>query len=236
MRNILNAKPQDYSQQHGFARFIINYIQESHFRDKAALDIGCGYGSFALSCLTFNPREIVGIDITTQDVATASDSIKDSRTKFLVASALDLPFADGTFDTVTAWEVLEHIPRSTESKFFQEVHRVLKPGGHFYMSTPHQSFWSCITDPAWWLIGHRHYSKNQIERFANGVAFETHDVSLRGNFYNIAFALNMYVAKWIFRRDPFNQAFFDRKLDQAFEPTKVGFVGITAHFSKPKAA
>ncbi|WP_240918004.1 bifunctional 2-polyprenyl-6-hydroxyphenol methylase/3-demethylubiquinol 3-O-methyltransferase UbiG [Phycicoccus sp. HDW14] len=49
-------------------------------------------------------------------------------------SALQLPFADGTFDAVAAFDVIEHC--APEAVALAEVHRVLRPGGRFLMSVP----------------------------------------------------------------------------------------------------
>ncbi len=49
-------------------------------------------------------------------------------------SALQLPFADGTFDAVAAFDVIEHC--APEADALSEVHRVLRPGGRFLMSVP----------------------------------------------------------------------------------------------------
>ncbi len=49
-------------------------------------------------------------------------------------SALALPFADGTFDAVTAFDVIEHC--DPEATALAEVRRVLRPGGRFLMSVP----------------------------------------------------------------------------------------------------
>ncbi|MGG5259388.1 class I SAM-dependent methyltransferase [Phycicoccus avicenniae] len=49
-------------------------------------------------------------------------------------SALELPFADGTFDAVAAFDVIEHC--DPEAGALDEVHRVLRPGGRFLMSVP----------------------------------------------------------------------------------------------------
>ena len=73
---------------------------------------------------------------------------------------------------MTSWEVLEHIPKDTEKKMFNEVNRVLKPGGIFYISTPYNNVISNIFDPAWWLIGHRHYSLEKVKKYAQDAGFE----------------------------------------------------------------
>lgn len=44
------------------------------------------------------------------------------------------PYPDQAFDLVIAVEVTEHIP--DHEKFFSETHRILKPGGRLYVSTP----------------------------------------------------------------------------------------------------
>lgn len=51
-----------------------------------------------------------------------------------------LPFADGEFDEIHAYDVLEHLAPQGDYKFFfkefTEYHRILKPGGLFMASCP----------------------------------------------------------------------------------------------------
>jgi SAM-dependent methyltransferase len=45
-----------------------------------------------------------------------------------------LPYSSGMFDIIFAGEVVEHV--FDVDKFFDEVSRVLKPGGHLVLTTP----------------------------------------------------------------------------------------------------
>lgn len=52
----------------------------------------------------------------------------------LVADAMALPFADGSFDNIVMIDVLHHVPRPR--LFFVEAARVLRPGGRIVMVEP----------------------------------------------------------------------------------------------------
>lgn len=46
------------------------------------------------------------------------------------------PWPDGSFDTINASHVLEHLEKSTFSLFFDECWRLLQPGGMLYLEVP----------------------------------------------------------------------------------------------------
>jgi SAM-dependent methyltransferase len=50
------------------------------------------------------------------------------RVTFRQGSALDMPFAEGTFDVVWTQDVLMNI--AEKPRLFTEIHRMLRPGGH----------------------------------------------------------------------------------------------------------
>ncbi|HZX35466.1 MAG TPA: class I SAM-dependent methyltransferase [Thermodesulfobacteriota bacterium] len=52
----------------------------------------------------------------------------------VAANLLELPFKSGSFDAALATQVLEHINRPAE--FLKELNRILKPGGHLYLTAP----------------------------------------------------------------------------------------------------
>lgn len=59
----------------------------------------------------------------------------------ICGSVLALPFADGSFDVVSAFDVVEHC--EPEATALAELHRVLRPGGRLLLSVPaYQWAWS----------------------------------------------------------------------------------------------
>jgi SAM-dependent methyltransferase len=65
-------------------------------------------------------------------------------------------FPDSAFDCVVSVEVLEHVEE--DQKFIEHVHRVLKPGGVFIMTTPNGDFLKVNTNPD----HKRHYTRAQL--------------------------------------------------------------------------
>lgn len=92
---------------------------------RPVLDIGSGDGLFA--AVVFPAKLDVGLDISWRETQMALG--RNAYHQHVVAAADAIPFADETFQTVMSNCVFEHIPTFFQS--FQEIHRVLKPGGRF---------------------------------------------------------------------------------------------------------
>lgn len=201
---------------HGLCLSNSQSVNSSDLVGRNVLDIGCGNGWFELCSLARGVEAITGVDISETDLRTARTHVRDARASFHVGSAIALPFDNASFDTVVSWEVLEHIPKGTEPQMFQEVRRVLRPGGVFYLSTPQATVIGNALDPAWWLIGHRHYTKRALGRLAEQARFRVEVIRSVGGAWTIATVLNMYIAKWIFRRPIFMQKMFNERMDAEF--------------------
>jgi SAM-dependent methyltransferase len=202
MRNILNeATP---SELHGRLKFTVEeFVDRGDVRDKTVLDIGCGYGFFELFAAKNGVRQITGIDMTPDDLATAARHVQFPNVAFRQGSAIEIPLENGSCDTVVSWEVIEHIPQNTEPIMFREVSRVLRPDGVFYLSTPNRTLRSILGDPTYWLINHRHYSLQYFEKLAPQLGFRVMKHAVKAGLGEILDAWNLYVSKWIFRRDRF---------------------------------
>lgn len=108
--------------------------------NKDWLDIGCGHSVFwpwmerEEREVTESARSVAGIDLDWRGLI-AHRTIR--RKAF--ASACELPFADGSFDVVSANMVMEHLP--VPSLVVDEAFRVLRPGGTFVFHTPNVDAW-----------------------------------------------------------------------------------------------
>ena len=77
------------------------------------------------------------------------ERLKIGGGKALSGEITALPFSDGMFDLVAAFDVVEHV--EDERKVFAELSRVLKPGGRLILSVPlHPDKWTDFDD----CVGH----------------------------------------------------------------------------------
>lgn len=107
-------------------------------RGKRALDAGCGagYGSAELARAA---QSVVGIDCAAEAVEFARAHYPAPNLAFEQASCEALPFGDGAFDLIVAFEVIEHL-REWRA-FLREARRTLAPNGQFIVSTPNKIYY-----------------------------------------------------------------------------------------------
>ncbi|CAM4146345.1 class I SAM-dependent methyltransferase [Deinococcus marmoris] len=99
---------------------------------EALLDVGTGPGDFPGRLRAGGHRgRIVGLDFSAGMVERAAE--KYPEVEFLQGNATALPFADASFDVVTARHMLYHVPDVAAA--LAEFKRVLKPGGRFLAIT-----------------------------------------------------------------------------------------------------
>ena len=95
------------------------------------IDIGSGLGGPSRYLAATYGCRVSGIDLTPEfvEVATALTARTGltGQVDFRVGSALDLPFADASFDLAWSQNVAMNI--ADRPRWYAEIHRVLKPGG-----------------------------------------------------------------------------------------------------------
>ena len=112
-----------------FNEHLARYRFAERFHKGATLDLGCGSG--------YGTTDI-GIDVSHEALIQARENFPKAR--FIRAAAEALPFADETFDLITAFEVIEHLERWPD--LLTEASRVLKASGILLVSTPNKAFYA----------------------------------------------------------------------------------------------
>lgn len=101
------------------------------------LDIGCGDGSAAATAGSLlKPHRIVGVDWSQEALRRAATHLTAVRGEL---TSPGLPFRTDAADAVLFSEVIEHLVDPDAA--LDEIHRVLRPGGHLLLSTPNLAAW-----------------------------------------------------------------------------------------------
>lgn len=102
--------------------------------DGLVVDVACGVG-YGSDHLRLAAMTVVGVDIADEAIAIARDRYRNGNVFFVQGNAEQLPFPDDCVDAVTCFEGIEHF-RDPDAHL-DEVVRVLKPEGTYFVSTPH---------------------------------------------------------------------------------------------------
>jgi SAM-dependent methyltransferase len=94
-----------------------------------------GGGRSGLARILYPEAEVVVLDI---DFELGRQQPPWAKSHFVCGDALKLPFPDDSFDIVTLFDVLEHIEDDRSAA--REALRVVRPGGHVLVSTPHATW------------------------------------------------------------------------------------------------
>lgn len=114
-------------------------------RNLRILDLGAGAGGVSLA-LAADPRFVVtAADVVLNPDLAEARGVAASRAEQAIASAHELPFADGAFDAVLCLETIEHLPHASASA--REMMRVTKSGGLVMITTPARLRWLLKPDP-----------------------------------------------------------------------------------------
>ena len=96
------------------------------------LDCGCGGGANVKRLLGMTKGRVYGADFSKVAVAETKkinkNDVRSGRCRVFLADVKKLPFEDGSFDIVTAFETIYYWQLEDS---FKEVFRCLKPGGTF---------------------------------------------------------------------------------------------------------
>jgi arsenite methyltransferase len=158
------------------------------------LDVGCGLGRISIEIAKrLKDGRVIGIDIwdkkelwtNSPEKAYANAEIEGVKEKveFKYGNVLGIPFPDNTFDLVTSSSLLNNLRgNDLKLKALFEIHRVLKPGGRFFMLEPLRSlrmfflftpfaFWGLLKEADWVKLLNKVDFVNLKYHYQDGVGF-----------------------------------------------------------------
>ncbi len=141
--------------------------------DLRVLEIGCGTGGMLGPLSRYG--DVHGLDIS-------HDCMQFCRQRgfrrMVTGSGYRLPYADNSFDLVTLFDTIEHIP--DDRQVLEEARRVLRPGGQVFISTPAYQFLYSQND----RIAHhcRRYTAGSLKRVLRGAGLQIHRLTYFNTF------------------------------------------------------
>lgn len=138
---------------------------------RSLLDIGCGSGHF------LHRAQLAGLEVAGIEISDFARQQSNTRLgKELVYSSLeDAHFSSSSFDVVTMWHVLEHVPSPTDT--LKAAHDLLRPGGILAVAVPNfDSLERRIWGKRWIAVDaprhFYHFSQSTLESLLSKTGFE----------------------------------------------------------------
>lgn len=91
------------------------------------LDVGCGAGVPVAKFLVEYGFRVVGVDFSEKMLKLARRNVVQAT--FIMKDMTKLDFADNSFDGLTAFYSIIHVPREKHPLLFKSFNRILKPNG-----------------------------------------------------------------------------------------------------------
>ena len=154
------------------------------------LDVGCATGFF-LSEAHSRGWQVQGLDIS-------SFAVQYTRDRFGFAvqsgSLLEMEYPRNSYDLVTLWDVIEHVPDPKE--YVMRIAELLKPGGLFVLATPDiNSIPAHLTGKRW--VGYKlseehvyYFAPQTLKRLINDAGMEVIDQYHVGKYVTVSLFLN----------------------------------------------
>ena len=150
-------------------QLLVDYLHP--IKDEKILELGVGSGRDAKLLLQMLGSSYTGIDISYPMFLQARQNNEGRFLNLSDQNLMHLAFPGSTFDAIWAAAVFHHISPAQFREGLAEAHRVLRPGGHFFISVRSNGDFEEI-DPRTKLT-YYHYSVATLTQALDQVGFET---------------------------------------------------------------
>lgn len=210
-------------------RYYFSWIKP-FIKNKKVLDIGCWTGPME-QLLSKVDCDVTATDIEEKPLKVARKRFPKMR--FVRESIVEgSSFQNNEFDVVLFFMVIEHITPGSELAALRNINKIMKKGGYLFLTTMNGNFFSKLTDPAYFMVGHRHYSKKHLAELLDLAGFKVKETRINGGFGNITYAFLLYFFKHILRRAEPKGGIVDRLLARDYNSK--GFTEIDIRAQKVK--
>ncbi len=108
-------------------------------RNRRVLDLACGAG-YGAAALTGSAAHVTGVDVSPDAIEYARENYTFENLTFLQGDARHVDLPDGSFDLITAFELIEHL--DDWRALLSEARRLLAHAGQFIVSTPNRLYYA----------------------------------------------------------------------------------------------
>jgi 2-polyprenyl-3-methyl-5-hydroxy-6-metoxy-1,4-benzoquinol methylase len=153
------------------------------------LDVGCAAGYF-LEVMAGRGFDVSGVEPSAGIAAEADRRLGGGRVHN--GTLADAPYDDQTFDLITFWDVVEHIPDPVAD--LRRAHRLLRPGGTLLVETQNvESHFARLMGRRWQHYKQAehlyHFSPSTVTRLLDAGGFRVDHLTARGagKYVNLGF-------------------------------------------------
>ena len=119
-----------YPEREAFFRPVVQDFLKTEALGKKVLDVGCGDGNWCCEAAECGAKSVDGFDIQKDMVELAKKTTAQySSVNIRVGDVMAMPYDDNSFDVAISIYVTCSVTFETLTKHFEELHRVLVPGG-----------------------------------------------------------------------------------------------------------
>jgi len=205
------------------------------------VDVACGVG-YGTSHLADAADMAVGLEVAAEAIDVARTRYRHGDTWFVRANAERLPLPDRSADAIVCFEGIEHFVNPEQH--LDEVMRVLRPGGRYFVSTP---------NPVTNAHGHDnpfHLHEFEVSRMESMLSSRFETVEMLGQFriqtrahratqrldvlgirkWRIVRPITRLVSRGVLKTAPTEEASIDDFSIQAFSPEALEYVAICTNW------
>ena len=160
---------EDMSDNYVFQRSLLAYLEAAKIVSGDVLEIGAGEG-YGIKHIAPKANKYLTLDKHPVHIDPQYTNVSFKQMNIPPLAGIE----DNSFDFVVSFQVIEHI--EADDKYVSEIHRVLKPGGKFIVTTPNKKM--SITRNPW------HVREYTIEELVTLLSKSFSKVDAKGVFGN----------------------------------------------------